>query len=208
MISQNLFSRFVPFIVAALLATGCTGTSDPSTKSAFIDIHDFGPGKVTAAAVAEAHRADLAAQGKHGVQFVDYWVDEEHGKVYCLSEAPDAHSVVDTHREAHGLLPSQILPVVNGQATTTPATGGKILFLDVHELGPGKVSAHAVAEAHLKDLETQGRYGVHFLNYWVDEANGKVLCLSEAPNAEAIRETHREAHGLLPDLIVKVTPAP
>jgi len=38
--------------------------------------------------------------------------------------------------------------------------------------------------------------------------NGKVLCLSEAPSAEAIRETHREAHGLLPDLIVKVTPAP
>jgi hypothetical protein len=163
---------------------------------------------VTAAAVAEAHRADLAAQDKHGVRFVDYWVDEEHGDVYCLSEAPDAHSVVDTHREAHGLLPSQILPVVNGQATTTPPVGGKILFLDVHDLGPGNVTAQAVADAHQKDLQTEGRYGVRFLNYWVDEVNGKVLCLSEAPNPEAIRETHREAHGLLPDLIVTVTPAP
>lgn len=208
MISKNPLLRFAPFIIATLLSTGCDGTSDSSNNAAFIDIHQFGPGKVTTAAVAEAHRADLAAQGKHGVNFVNYWVDEEHGTVYCLSEAPDAHSVVDTHREAHGLLPSQILSVVNGQATTTPASGGKTLFLDVHDLGPGNVTAQAVAEAHQKDLQTEGRFDVHFLNYWVDEVNGKVLCLSEAPNPEAVRETHRHAHGLLPDLIVKVSPAP
>jgi hypothetical protein len=46
---------------------------------------------------------------------------------------------------------------------------------------------------------------VRFINYWVDEVNGKVLCLSEASNPDAIRETHRRAHGLLPGEIVKVT---
>ena len=206
MISLNSLSRLAP-LVLTLLATSCTGTTDPAPKAAFIDIHQFGPGKVTVSAVAEAHRADLATQGKYGVEFVDYWVDEEHGTVYCLSEAPNPHSVVDTHREAHGLLPNQILPVISGQATTTPATGSKILFLDVHDLGAGNVTAQAVADAHQKDLQTEDRFGVHFLNYWVDETNGKVLCLSEAPNPEAIRETHRHAHGLLPDLIVQVTPA-
>ncbi|WP_431211540.1 nickel-binding protein [Puia sp. P3] len=46
------------------------------------------------------------------------------------------------------------------------------LYLDVHHLGPGKVTAAAVAEAHAKDLAVQRKYGVHFLKYWVDEAGG------------------------------------
>jgi hypothetical protein len=163
---------------------------------------------VTPAAVAEAHRADLAVEAKRDVHFVDYWVDEEHGNVYCLSEAPDAHAVVETHREAHGLLPARVMPVASGQPTTTAASGGRILFLDLHHLGPGNVTAQAVAEAHVKDLQTEGRFGVRFLNYWVDEKGGTVVCLSEAPGPDAVRETHRQAHGLLPDQILKVTAAP
>ncbi len=193
------------FILATLLTAGCHSPGVAAKKSLFLDVHELGAGKVTAAAVADAHRADLAAQGKHDVRFLDYWVDVEHGAVYCLSEAPDAHSVVDTHREAHGLLPSRILPVTGGEAAAL--AGGKNLYLDVHELGAGNVSAAAVAAAHRKDLETEGQFGVNFVNYWVDEANGKVVCLSEAPTPEAVIETHRHAHGLLPASIVKVTPA-
>jgi hypothetical protein len=186
-------------------AAGCAGTAKSPEKSYFIDVHEFGPGKVTAADVAKAHEKDLATQAKHDVRFIDYWVDEEHGSVYCLSEAKDAPSVVATHREAHGLLPTRILPVTSGQAAA--ATQGATLFLDVHELGAGNVTAAAVAAAHEKDLAVEGEFGVRFLNYWVDEVNGKVVCLSEAPNAEAVRETHRKAHGLLPASIVKVTAA-
>lgn len=191
--------------VIALLAAGCQGPASPAATSTFIDVHEFGPGQVNAAAVAEAHQKDLQAQGKHGVRFLDYWVDEVHGTVYCLSEARDAHSVVDTHREAHGLLPTAVLPVTAGQAAAL--TGGKDLYIDIHELGAGNVSAAAVAAAHQKDLQVEGQYGVNFINYWVDEANGKVVCLSEAPSADAVRETHRHAHGLLPSRIVKVTGA-
>lgn len=39
------------------------------------------------------------------------------------------------------------------------------MYLDVHNLEPGKVSFEAVAEAHAKDLKTQGKYGVHFIKY-------------------------------------------
>jgi hypothetical protein len=77
--------------------------------------------------------------------------------------------------------------------------------MDVHDLGAGKVTAEAVAEAHAKDLETQRQYGVSFERYWVDEANGKVYCLSRAPSAEAVVQTHRDAHGLIPDEVASVT---
>src|SRR5262245_10369781 len=67
------------------------------------------------------------------------------------------------------------------------------LFLDVHDLGKGKVTAKAVADAHKKDLATQARYGVAYKAYWVDEKEGKVYCLAEAPSAEAASSVHKEA---------------
>lgn len=73
-----------------------------------------------------------------------------------------------------------------------------MLFMDVHENLPG-VTAEAVAEAHAKDLAIQDQYGVDYRQYWVDEAEGKVFCLVEAPSAEAAAAVHKEAHGLLPD---------
>ena len=50
------------------------------------------------------------------------------------------------------------------------------LFMDVHHL-EGTVSASEVAEAHQKDVETQGKYGVNYKRYWVDENAGKIFCL-------------------------------
>ena len=78
------------------------------------------------------------------------------------------------------------------------------LYLDTHEHVPGLTEA-AVTGAHARDLEVQGKYGVSYLRYWFDEATGKVYCLAEAPNPEAMEEVHREAHGLLADEIVQVT---
>jgi len=193
-------------LAASGYATETAGAAAPSGqhgKSYFIDVHELGAGKVTAAGVADAHRADLAVQAKHGVRFIDYWVDEAQGRVFCLSEAKSAPAIVAAHREAHGLLPAKILPVTDG-APAAPGKGGQ-LFLDVHDFGAGNVTAKAVAEAHKQDLAVQADFGVRFLNYWVDEVNGKVLCLSEAPNADAIREAHRRAHGLLPESIEAVT---
>jgi hypothetical protein len=53
-------------------------------------------------------------------------------------------------------------------------------------------------------LETQGQYGVHYQQYWVDEKNGKVFCLVEAPDADTAITVHREAHGLVADKIYEV----
>lgn len=86
-------------------------------------------------------------------------------------------------------------------AVSVRPAAGKNLFIDVHKLEPGKVTFEDVKAAHLKDLATQGAYGVSFIKFWVDEAAGEVYCLSEAPNAKAIQDTHGKAHGLLPDEI-------
>ena len=77
------------------------------------------------------------------------------------------------------------------------------LFMDMHSHIEG-LTADAVAQAHAADLQTQEQYGVKYLRYWFDEANGKVFCLIEAPNKEAAIAVHREAHGMLADEIVEV----
>jgi Nickel responsive protein SCO4226-like len=78
------------------------------------------------------------------------------------------------------------------------------LFMDTHSIDGG-VTADDVAGAHRADLETQGRYGVRYLRYWVDEEAGKIFCLVDAPDAEAANRVHREAHGLVAQSINPVT---
>jgi hypothetical protein len=77
------------------------------------------------------------------------------------------------------------------------------LFMDVHRLGDA-VSAEDVAKAHAADLRVQDGHGVHYLRYWVDESQGQIFCLVEAPDAFAAESVHREAHGLLADEIHRV----
>ena len=77
------------------------------------------------------------------------------------------------------------------------------LFMDTHNLDGG-VTASDVAQAHLADLKTQGAHGVQYLKYWVNEGEGKIYCLVDAPSAEAAIRVHSEAHGLVADSIYPV----
>lgn len=77
------------------------------------------------------------------------------------------------------------------------------LYMDVHTIDGG-VATDDVAKAHVADLQTQGQYDVRYLRYWVDERNGKVFCLVEAPSKDAAAAVHREAHGLVADAIFQV----
>ena len=61
--------------------------------------------------MAQAHQADLETQGKYGVNYLRYWVDEDAGRIFCLVEAEDADSANTVHREAHGLVADEIYPV-------------------------------------------------------------------------------------------------
>ncbi|MGA9594769.1 MAG: DUF4242 domain-containing protein [Acidimicrobiia bacterium] len=80
----------------------------------YMDVHAHLPDGATAADVAKAHEADLEIQGKHGVNYRSYWVDERAGKVFCLVEAPSADAAATVHREAHGLVADEIFEVSEG----------------------------------------------------------------------------------------------
>ena len=77
------------------------------------------------------------------------------------------------------------------------------LFMDMHSIDGG-VAAKDAAQAHIADLQTQDRYGVRYLRYWVDEGQGKIFCLVDAPDSDAANRVHREAHGLVADAIYPV----
>jgi hypothetical protein len=207
-----MLTRSISFLLAGGCLLSCakqeakvadaTQESAPKTeKVLFMDVHDIGPGKVTFEAVADAHKKDLAAQQEFGVNFIKYWVDEDAGKVYCLAEAPSEAALFKTHQKAHGLVPDYIMTVSDGPEV---ALTGKQLFLDIHHLEPGAVSPADVAAAHEKDLAVQGKHRVNFINYWIDQKMGTVMCLSEAPDSLAVIATHTEAHGLVPSSVKRV----
>ena len=77
------------------------------------------------------------------------------------------------------------------------------LFMDVHNHIPG-LTKEAVAGAHQKDLELQGKHNAKYLQYWYNEQTGQVFCLIEAPDKEAAIAVHRDGHGLVADSIFEV----
>lgn len=78
----------------------------------YMDMHLLD--QVTLAEVADAHNADVAVQGTHGVDYRRYWVDEASGVIFCLVDAPSAEAAATVHREAHGLVADKIFQVVEG----------------------------------------------------------------------------------------------
>jgi hypothetical protein len=77
------------------------------------------------------------------------------------------------------------------------------LYMDVHKNVQG-LTSEGVEEAHKKDLETQGKYGVNYISYWYNEVDGTVFCLCYAPSKEAAAAVHSEAHGGVADEIFEV----
>ena len=80
------------------------------------------------------------------------------------------------------------------------------LYMDIHRKVDGATS-EGVAQAHERDLATQGQYDVRYEKYWLDESSGTIFCLVEAPSKEAAERVHRAAHGLVADEIYEVNEA-
>ena len=78
------------------------------------------------------------------------------------------------------------------------------LYMDMHKNVQG-LTREAVEEGHRLDLKVQEKYGVTYLKYWYNEAEGTVFCLCEAPSKEAAEAVHREAHGGVADEIHEVS---
>lgn len=75
----------------------------------YLDRHDLSG--ATPQDVAAAHVEDLAIQDRHGVRYLTYWFDYDRQRAFCLASGPDRDAIVAVHREGHGLLASEVLPV-------------------------------------------------------------------------------------------------
>ena len=79
----------------------------------YLDVHYKVDG-LSPEMAAEAHKKDLAVQGKYGVNYLRYWYDEGTGKVFCLCQAPSKEAAASVHREAHGVMADEIIEVKEG----------------------------------------------------------------------------------------------
>jgi hypothetical protein len=83
---------------------------EETTGALYTDIRTV-HGGATVDGAAQAHAADLKAQGPHDVQCLRYWVSEAVGKIFCLADVPSAEAADTVHREAHGLVAGHLFEV-------------------------------------------------------------------------------------------------
>ena len=81
----------------------------------FMDRHDIRD--ATLEDVTNAHASDLEIQARHFCKVLTYWYDESRGVAFCLVDAPSETSVRNMHKEAHGLIPHQIIEVDTSTVT-------------------------------------------------------------------------------------------
>lgn len=77
------------------------------------------------------------------------------------------------------------------------------IYLDLHEM-PDGVTAEHVAQMHQADLKIEHKFNCRGLTYWCDEKRHTAFCLIEAPNKQALRDLHAQAHGDIPKRIIEV----
>ncbi|HEY2345064.1 MAG TPA: nickel-binding protein [Xanthomonadaceae bacterium] len=78
------------------------------------------------------------------------------------------------------------------------------LYMDIHTIEG--VTFDALAKAHAADVAEQGKHGVEYVKYWVNQETGKVFCLCHAPTPEAARAVHANSHGIVAEKIIEVDP--
>jgi hypothetical protein len=167
----------------------------------YMDVHYKVDG-LTASAVIDANRRDIAASGRHGVRWLNYWFDETTGRLFCLSDAPSAAAEEACHREAHGLMADEISEVSEYGPESVDAHVGP-LCMDMHFRVDG-LTPQQIADAVQFHIDTGKKHGVHWLKAWYDKQTGRLFCLSQSPSPEAHAAVHGEA-GLFVDEITVVT---
>src|SRR5262249_41122135 len=103
----------------------------------FMDVHK----KIEGASVedvAAAHRQDIAVQDQYHVRYLRYWFNQEHGKIFCLVEAPTAEAAIRVHECAHGLLPDDIIEVQDALVEAFMGTTAASLEASQLPEGPGQ----------------------------------------------------------------------
>ncbi|MGB8192684.1 MAG: nickel-binding protein [Chitinophagaceae bacterium] len=109
----------------------------------FMDMHkasDYSV-KPTVEEIKANHIADLAVQDKYGVKFLQYWINEEAGLVFCLMEGPDKESCAAVHQEAHGDMPCNVIELQGGDYMAFMGNEVKVNAADIVERSDGTLDS-------------------------------------------------------------------
>jgi len=101
----------------------------------FMDLHKAADYEVkpTVEEIKRNHIADLEVQQKYSVTFLQYWINEEAGLVFCLMEGPDKESCIAVHQEAHGNMPCNVVEVQGGDYAGFMGAHNKVNKFDIVE---------------------------------------------------------------------------
>lgn len=77
------------------------------------------------------------------------------------------------------------------------------IYMDRHDVSE-EVTAEHVAQLHQADLKIEREYGCRGFTYWFDGDRKTAFCLIEAPNIDALKRMHNDAHGDVPHSIIEV----
>jgi AraC-like DNA-binding protein len=76
--------------------------------------------------------------------------------------------------------------------------------MDFHKFP--SISVNEAKAAHFADEQIQHKYGVKYLQFWVNEQAGNIFCLVEGPDIQTVELVHARAHGHIACAIVEVDP--
>ena len=88
----------------------------------FMDTHER-VRAITPEGLRRAYERSLEVQSQHGVRYERMWAHydaDDHGRLFCLVEAPSREAVVLVHLDAHGLMPNEIHEVVEAPTEAAP----------------------------------------------------------------------------------------
>jgi len=78
------------------------------------------------------------------------------------------------------------------------------LFMDFHKIE--NVTVDDVLNAHIADKSIQDQYGVKYHQFWVNQKEGTVFCLTEGPDSRTCELVHKMAHGNIACAMTEVEP--
>lgn len=79
------------------------------------------------------------------------------------------------------------------------------LYMDFHKFP--HITMEEAKKAHVADERIQKKYGVKYLQFWVNEAAGTLFCLVEGPDKPTCESVHQMAHGHVACAMVEVDPS-
>ncbi len=79
------------------------------------------------------------------------------------------------------------------------------LYMDFHKFP--HITIEEAKKAHMADESIQKKYGVKYLQFWVNEGAGTIFCLVEGPDMPTCESVHQMAHGHVACAMVEVDPS-